>query len=100
MTQTGNSATGFSAATTYQSSFDNGVTPSACATGGCQNGAPTGPYSVVNPFPNGLTAAPRSSLRDLSQLGQGSKGHNARFQVPRPFHDNTRVPQPIYMETG
>ena len=85
MTQTGNSTNGFSATTTYQSTFDNGVTPSACATGGCQNGAPTGPYSVVNPFPNGLTAAPGSSLGDLSNLGQGSNGNTLEYKIPRTY---------------
>ena len=85
MTQTGNSTTGFSATTNYQSTFDNGVTPSACANGGCQNGAPTGPYSIVNPFPNGLTAAPGAALGDLSNLGQGSNGNTLQYKVPRTY---------------
>ena len=85
MTQTGNSTTGFSAATSYISSFDNGVTPSACSTGGCQSGAPTGAYSIVNPFPNGLIAPSGSSLGDLSNLGQGSNGNSLTYKIPRTY---------------
>jgi hypothetical protein len=85
MTQTGNSTTGFSAATSYQASFDGGVTPSACANGGCQNGVPTGPYSLVNPFPNGLTSAPGAALGDLSNLGQGSNGNTLEYKIPRTY---------------
>lgn len=85
MTQTGNSTTGFSATTGYLTSFDNGVTPSACATGACQNGAPTGPYSIVNPFPNGLISAAGASLGDLSNLGQGSNGNTLDYKIPRTY---------------
>jgi hypothetical protein len=85
MTQTGNSTTGFSATTSYLSTFDNGVTPSACSTGGCQAGAPTGPYSIVNPFPNGLISASGAALGDLSNLGQGSNGNTLDYKIPRTY---------------
>ncbi len=84
MTQTGNSTTGFSASTPYISSFDP-LTPSACASGGCNAGAPTGPYSIVNPFPSGLIAASGSSLGLLSNLGQGSNGNTLTYKVPRTY---------------
>src|SRR5207249_3688497 len=72
MTQTGNSTTGFSSTTPYLASLNGGVTPSACANGACQSGVPTGPYSLIDPFPNGLLPVPGSSLGALSNLGQGS----------------------------
>jgi hypothetical protein len=81
ITQTGNSSTGFSATTNYVPSFNNGVTPSACANGGCQ----TGPYSIVDPFPNGLTAAPGAAPGDLSNLGQGSNGNTLVYKIPRTY---------------
>src|SRR5262249_39192179 len=68
-TNPGNNTTGFSSNTQYQSSINvNGIPmPRACFPDGnpannqCLNGAPTGPYSLVNPFPEGLTPAPGTS---------------------------------------
>ena len=85
MTQTGNSTTGFSSTTNYITSFNNGVTPSACASFNCQAGAPTGPYSIVNPFPSGLNPVPGSSLGDLSNLGVGSNGNTLTYKIPRTY---------------
>jgi len=85
MTQTGNSTTGFSATTNYLSSFDNGVTPSACANGACTAGAPTGAYSIVNPFPGGLNVASGASLGDLSNLGVASNGNTLTYKIPRTY---------------
>jgi hypothetical protein len=85
LTQTGNSQTGFSSTTNFVGSLDGGITPSACANGGCQSGVPTGPYSLVNPFPNGLNAVPGSSLGALSNLGVGSNGNTLDFKIPRTY---------------
>jgi hypothetical protein len=85
MTQNGNSTTGFSAGTGYISSFDGGVTPSACSTGGCQNGVPTGRYSLLNPFPDGLTSAPGAGPGPLSNLGQGTNSNTLTYKIPRTY---------------
>ncbi|MCU1259423.1 MAG: hypothetical protein JWO80_2308 [Bryobacterales bacterium] len=88
MTQTGNSTTGFSSSTSYISSLDGGITPSACANGSCQNGVPTGAYSLLNPFPNGLNAVPGSSLGLLSNLGVGANGNTLEYKIPRTYQYN------------
>jgi hypothetical protein len=99
MTQTGNSTTGFSATTSYLSSFDNGVTPSACSSGACASGAPTGPYSIVNPFPGGLIAPSGSSLGDLSNLGQGSNGNTLDYKIPRTYQYTLGVQRALPFST-
>lgn len=92
-TKNNNSQTGFSQTTTYQSSFNVGGVPfpsacynpisglnsSQCAT------APTGPYSLVNPFPLGYTAADGSAAGALANLGQGANGDWNHYKTPRTY---------------
>jgi hypothetical protein len=86
MTQTGAPQTGFSASTPYLNSLDGGVTPSACANGGCAGSTPSGPYSLVNPFPNGLQAAPGSSLGYLTNIGNSVGNiNNLTYKIPRTY---------------
>jgi hypothetical protein len=85
-----NSQTGFSITTPYLSTFDGGLLPSACSNplvGGnpCANGAPTGPYSIVDPFPTGLAAAPGSSAGALANIGNGSNSNMLHYKIPRTY---------------
>ncbi len=92
-TKNNNSQTGFSQTTSYQSSFTvNGVSmPSACFNpiSGLSNNmcatAPTGPYSLVNPYPLGLTPVVGSSAGPLANLGQGANGDPLHYKTPRTY---------------
>jgi Carboxypeptidase regulatory-like domain/TonB dependent receptor-like, beta-barrel len=74
-TQTGVAA-GFNQATPYTASFDAGVTPSAGL---------TGPYSLENPFPNGVTPAPGSSLGLATSVGNSVGFDPPHFKIPRTY---------------
>ncbi len=91
MTQTGNSSTGFSQATAYQATTVDPSLPSACANNNCGAGAPTGPYSIVNPFPNGLTPAAGSSQGLLANYGQGANGTTLVYKIPRTYQYNLGI---------
>jgi hypothetical protein len=91
ITQTGASTTGFSQSTAYQANTTDPAIPSACTSGNCASGPPTGPYSLVNPFPNGLTAAPGSALGLLSNYGQGANTTTLVYKVPRTYQYNLGV---------
>ncbi len=92
-TKNNNSQTGFSQTTSYQSSFTvNGVPmPSACFNpiSGLTNNmcatAPTGPYSLVNPYPLGLTPVVGASAGALANLGQGANGDPLHYKTPRTY---------------
>ena len=92
-TKNNNSQTGFSQTTQYQSSFTvNGIPmPSACFNpiSGLGNNqcatAPTGPYSLVNPFPLGLTQPAGPSAGLLANLGQGANGDWNHYKTPRTY---------------
>jgi hypothetical protein len=89
-TATGNGNTGFSISTAYQSSFTNGQFPSACnnaisGTTGCASGVPTGPYSLVNPFPQGLATAVGPAAGLLANIGQSSTTNPLHYKTPRTY---------------
>jgi len=92
-TNTGNGQTGFSQSTPYQNQFNvNGIPlPSACfptgslAVNNCQNGVPTGAYSLVNPFPQGLATAAGTADGLLANIGQGSTGNILHYKIPRTY---------------
>ena len=94
MTGTGAGQTGFSQTTSYQNSLD-GEFPSACPQGStaCQNGPPTGAYSLVNPFPQGLTPAAGSSLGLLSNYGQGANNLSWTYKIPRTYQYSLNIQQ-------
>ncbi len=103
-TSTNNSQTGFSQATGYTSSFNVGGSPfpSACfndlngfSGGGCQSGAPTGPYSLVNPFPKGMTAAAGPADGLLANLGQGSTSLPLHYKTPRTYQYSLGIQQQL-----
>ncbi len=73
-TQTG-VVVGFNQSTPYTSSLD-GQTPSAGL---------TGPYSLVNPFPNGLAPASGASLGLSTSVGNGVSYDPAHFKIPRTY---------------
>ena len=90
ITSNNNSQTGFSQTTSYQATFDtvNNI-PSACVNplgpNTCQNGPPTGPYSLVNPFPQGLIQPQGTSQGALANVGQGSYGFELHYKIPRTY---------------
>lgn len=92
-TSTFTNNTGFSVSTPYQNSINvNGVPmPRACFPDGttgsaqCVNGAPTGAFSLVNPFPEGLAAAPGAAAGLLANVGQGSTTNPLHWKTPRTY---------------
>ena len=74
-TQAGNTD-GFNAKTNYIESLDGGVTPSAGL---------TGPYSLVNPYPNGIVAPSGSSLGLLTNVGNALTLDGNQRIIPRTF---------------
>jgi hypothetical protein len=100
MTQTGAGQTGFSQTTNYVNSLD-GQFPSACPAGSsaCASGPPTGAYSLVNPFPNGLTAAPGSSPGLLANYGQGASAPTLTYKVPRTYQYSLNIQQQLAKNT-
>ncbi len=73
-TQTG-VVQGFSQSTPYTSSLD-GMTPSAGL---------SGPYSLQNPFPNGLSPAVKSSLGLVTNAGNSVGFDPPHFKIPRTY---------------
>ena len=85
-----NSQTGFSVTTSYTNTFTNGQFPSACnnplvSGNPCANGAPTGPFSIVDPFPQGLTQPAGPAAGALANLGQSSNTVMLHFKTPRTY---------------
>jgi hypothetical protein len=73
-TQTG-VVLGFNQQTPYIASLDN-ITPSARL---------TGPYSLVNPFPDGLSPAVGASLGLQTNVGNSVSYDPPRFKIPRTY---------------
>ncbi len=73
-TQTG-VVQGFSQSTPYTNSLD-GMTPSAGL---------TGPYSLQDPFPNGLSPAVKSSLGLATNVGNSVSFDPPHFKIPRTY---------------
>jgi len=72
----GNYTDGFSQQTPYIRSVNGDVTPDATL---------TGPYSLQDPFPNGLTAPSGRSLGLLTNVGNGVSFDGAQRLIPRTF---------------
>jgi hypothetical protein len=76
---------GFSQSTDYVGSLD-GRYPSACANpASCQGGPPTGPYSLVDPFPNGFAIPPGASAGPMVALGNGVSYVPRHYKIPRTY---------------
>src|SRR5215510_8428646 len=92
-TQTG-VAPGFNQSTPYTESLD-GLTPSAGL---------TGPYSLVNPFPDGLVRAAGSSLGLATSVGNSVGFDPPRFKIPRTYQYSFgfqhELPQGILVEAS
>lgn len=73
----GNISTGFSQQTPYQRSIDGDRTPA-------HNGF-TGPYSLENPFPNGIIAPSAASLGLLTNIGRGVSFDGRQRPIPRTY---------------
>ncbi len=70
---------GFSQQTAYQASLDGGITPAAL------QGASNGPYSLVNPFPNGITRPTGPELGLLTNIGNAVSFDGRQRPIPRTF---------------
>lgn len=70
-----NVSPGFNQGTPYTTSL-NGLTPSAGL---------TGPFSLDNPFPNGLRPASGSSLGLATGVGGGASFDPSHFKIPRTY---------------
>jgi hypothetical protein len=76
---------GYSQSTDYVGSLD-GQYPSACAgPNTCLTGPPTGPYSLVNPFPNGFAIPPGASAGPMVALGNSVSYVPRHYKVPRTY---------------
>ena len=76
----GSLTTGFSQTTSYVNSRDAGITPA-----GINNGLPTGPFSVEDPFPTGLIAPLQSNVPALNLIGTGFSFDARLRPIPRTF---------------
>ena len=75
-----NTTTGYSQTTNYNRSLD-GMLPSACS-GGSVN-CSSGPYSLDQPFPNGLLPVAGNTLGLLTNVGNGVGFDSRKVPMPR-----------------
>ncbi|MDQ6706085.1 MAG: TonB-dependent receptor, partial [Acidobacteriota bacterium] len=71
-----NFADGFSQRTSYQNSLNGGLTPSAGL---------AGPYSLENPFPDGIVAPTGSALGLLTNVGRATSFDGRERPIPRTY---------------
>jgi hypothetical protein len=90
-----NGQTGFNVQTPYLSNVASPLLPSACDNNGCANGVPTGPYSLVNPFPTGLIQPQGTSLGALANIGQGQNGNILTYKIPRTYQYSFGIQQQL-----
>lgn len=76
---------GFSQSTDYIASLDGGRTPSACASSACASGPPSGPYSLVDPFPQGYAVPLGAAGGPMVNVGNGVTFSPRRFKIPRTY---------------
>ncbi len=67
---------GFSQQTAYQASLNGGISPAALT------GASGGPYSLANPFPNGITAPSGRERGLLTNIGNGVSFDGRQRPIP------------------
>jgi hypothetical protein len=78
----GGNTLGWSATTNYTGSFDNGQTPANYAATPTGQNPVTGPYSLSNPYPSGVTQPAGSSTGSFTDLGNGPWFVNPKYQSP------------------
>jgi hypothetical protein len=88
-TQT-NTTTGLSQTTNYTNSLDS-ITPSACSAN-CL----TGPYSLVNPFPNGLSLPLGAAGGPLTSIGNSVGFDPAGYKIPRTYQYSLGFQQQLF----
>jgi hypothetical protein len=79
------SAVGYAESTSYTGSLDGGKTPSACANNGCALGVPNGPYSLVDPYPQGISVPKGSALGSMAGVGNGVTIVGRHYKIPRTY---------------
>lgn len=85
-TQT-NTTNGFAQQTDFLSTID-GMTPSAGA-------SLNGPYSLVNPYPEGILAPTGAASGYLTNIGRGIGWDPARFKIPRTYQYSFGIQQQL-----
>lgn len=90
----GNYNDGFSERTNYNRSLDGGILPA---------GGLTGPYSLQNPFPDGIITPSGSSLGLLTNAGRGVSFDGRQRVIPRTYQYSFgmqfRMPHNIIVDT-
>ena len=76
---------GFSQSTSYTANAFDPKTPSACANNACVNGPPTGPYSLVDPFPQGIASPLKAAGGAMTAIGNGVGYEPAKYRIPRTY---------------
>ena len=71
---------GFSQQTAYQASLNGGISPSSLS-----GESSTGPYSLANPFPNGIIAPTGRELGMLTNVGNAVSFDGLQRPIPRTF---------------
>jgi hypothetical protein len=87
----GNLTDGFTLSTNYVSSLD-GLTPSAGA-------SLIGPYSLEDPFPNGASRPPGSSLGYLTNAGRGIGFDGRQRVIPRTYEYSLTIERELPLNT-
>ena len=78
-------ASGLSQSTNLIVSNDNNATLAACDHAACESGPPTGPYSLVQPFPQGI-ATPLGAAGGFNTAIGNSVGFDPRhYKIPRTY---------------
>jgi hypothetical protein len=84
----GGTTTGFSQSTPYLASLDGGITPSVGPN-------MSGPYSLVNPFPNGIQAPTGSAAGILTNIGNTVTYDSPGFRIPRTYQYSFGIQQQL-----
>jgi hypothetical protein len=78
----GGNTQGWSASTSYNSSNDNGITPTNLSLGTTGVYQPDGAYTLANPYPTGVVQPAGSAQGPLTDMGQGPWFNNPHYKTP------------------
>jgi len=79
------SANGFSQSTSYTANLTDPRIPSACANNACVSGPPTGPYSLVDPYPQGLAVPLKAAGGAMTAVGNSVGFDSPHYKIPRTY---------------
>jgi hypothetical protein len=100
----GGSANGFSQSTSYTANLTDPRTPSACANNACVSGPPAGPYSLVDPYPQGLAIPMKSAGGAMTAVGNSVGFDSPHYKLPRTYQYSLgfqhQLPRAIVVEAS